>query len=356
MFAYDNVLYIVAGVLIEHVPGQRREDFTRKEIFGPLGMTDASPSFRGITTVNRGWPHARTSGVVRGLGPVAALPSVPDIDNEAPAGSINASATEMTKWLTVQLGGGAVPGGKRLFRAAQAQAMWTPQVVVPTAPLPPELAASQPNVGTYALGWTVTDYRGHKIVTHGGGVYGGISTVVMIPDMGVGITVLTNAEEHYAAKAIAYRVLDHYLGAPAVDWIAAGKTVRDRQLAAADTTVRAALAPPARTSPALPVSTYAAVYRDAWYGTITVAQAGSGLTMSFDKSLGMHGPLEHVTHDTFRTRWQDPAIENAYVTFAVGADGRVTGATMKPVSPIADFSFDFADLALVPVAAATPQR
>ncbi|WP_293881022.1 serine hydrolase [Sphingomonas sp.] len=357
VFAYDNVLYIAAGVLLERVSGQRWEDFTRKEIFEPLGMRDATPSFGEIRTGNRAWPHARTSGLVRGLGPVGALPSVPNIDNEAPAGSINASATDMTKWMSVQLRHGEIiPDGKRLFSETRAREMWAPQVIVPTPPGEPELATSRPNLEAYGLGWTISDYRGHKIVTHGGGVYGGISMVVMIPDLGVGITVLTNAEEHYAVKAIAYHLLDHYLGASPVDWAAAGKIVRDRQLGLAEMAVRAAVKPDENVTPPLPLQTYAGVYRDAWYGTITVTRAANGLAMSFDRSTGMAGQLIHVDHDTFRTHWGDPAIENAYVTFAVGSDRRVKSARMKPVSPIADFSFDFSDLLLLPVSLSESAR
>lgn len=146
----------------------------------------------------------------------------------------------------------------------------------------------------------MNDYRRHRIVTHGGGVYGGvyggISTVVLIA------------------------------------------AVRDRQLIEAQAIVRESGKAPAQVGGALPLSTYAGTYAGAWYGAVTVAESSYGLTLSFDKSVGTNGPLEHVDHDTFRTHWQDPAIENA----------KVTMATIRPVSPIADFSFAFQDLALVP--------
>ena len=37
-YAYDNILYIVAGALIEAVSGQRWEEFVEARIFAPLGM------------------------------------------------------------------------------------------------------------------------------------------------------------------------------------------------------------------------------------------------------------------------------------------------------------------------------
>ena len=94
----------------------------------------------------------------------------------------------------------------------------------------------------------------------------------------------------------------------------------------------------------LPIGQYAGVYSDPWYGTVTVADRGNGkLWITFDRTPGMEGALEHVANDTFRTRFTDRGIEDAYMTFDV-ANGHVTKAAMKPVSPLADFSFDYTDL------------
>ena len=127
VFAYDNVLYIVAGALLERVSGLAWEEYVCKYNFAPLEMVDASPSFGAIITGNRAWPHARTSGLVRGLGPLVALPEVPSMDNEASAGSINANAQDMSKWLALPLHEGAPPGTKgRIFSSSQAPKMCPP--------------------------------------------------------------------------------------------------------------------------------------------------------------------------------------------------------------------------------------
>ena len=59
--------------------------------------------------------------------------------------------------------------------------------------------------------------------------------------------------------------------------------------------------------------------------------------------------LEHWQYDTFVTRFEDKTIEPAYVTFGLDADGKVERVTMKPVSPLADFSYDYQDLLFTPV-------
>lgn len=118
----------------------------------------------------------------------------------------------------------------------------------------PVFAAARPNLSAYALGWTITDCHGERVTTHGGGVYGGISKVVLLPDRGVAFAVLTNAEEYFAVDAVAYDLLDYYLGRLATDWVSRGKAVCDRDLAAAAKVVKAALAPRA-VNPPLPLQT-----------------------------------------------------------------------------------------------------
>jgi hypothetical protein len=101
--------------------------------------------------------------------------------------------------------------------------------------------------------------------------------------------------------------------------------------------------------PSLPLAAYAGVYRDPWYGTITVSTAGKkGLKIAFDKTPALKGALETFDGDTFRTRFDDRSQEDAFVVFSV-KDGAVTGATMRAVSPLADFSYDYQDLKLTRV-------
>jgi hypothetical protein len=89
------------------------------------------------------------------------------------------------------------------------------------------------------------------------------------------------------------------------------------------------------------------VYRDSWYGTATVSRRGGQLWLKFDRTPGMEGPLEHTAGDTFKVAWTDKTIKDAYMKFDV-AGGKITKVQMWPVSPLADFSFDYRDLHFVP--------
>ena len=354
-FAYDNILYIVAGALVESVSGQSWEDFVRQNIFQPAGMADAhanySPAAPDIVAL-----HARTGEAVRGDGNEAVLPAPEGFfHGVGPAGGISVSAADLARWMQVQLAHGALPNGGRLYSEAQAAELWRPVVVVPADEfkLPAPLAAMQPDLQTYALGWFVESYRGHIVVEHSGAVFGALSMLYLLPEKGVGLSVTINSEDSSARRAVVYHLLDRYLGLPPTDWIGRLKATRAQSLQGAQAILAATPAPPssAGVRPVLPLDRYAGRYVDPWYGPMTVAADRNGaLSIVFEETPGMVGELEPLGGDRFRTRWRDTNIENAYVDFATRA-GAVTGATLKAISPLADFSFDYQDLHFTPASA-----
>jgi hypothetical protein len=253
--------------------------------------------------------------------------------------------------MTVLLARGELPGGARLFSESTYRQLTTLVTPMPLPDPPAELSALRANFRGYALGLGVSDYRGRKVLSHTGGLPGYVSKVLLIPDLSLGVAVLTNQESSEAFDAIVYKVADHYLQAPATDWIAAFKQFGDRQRATFAETERKAQASRAKAStPSLPLAGYAVTYADAWYGDITIAQEGPKLVMRFTKTPLLTGDLEHFQHDTFIVRWRDRELRaDAYVTFALTPGGSIDQAKMEAVSPATDFSFDFQDLLLKPV-------
>ena len=349
-YAYDNVLYVVAGQLIEAVSGQTWEDYLRTRVLRPAGMKQATDDYAMMfANANRARPHARFGGSVRGTGAQRPLDEMDHLPQaSAPAGLVAASANDMARWLQIQLAHGALPEGGRLFSEAQAKEMWTPVTSIPIPDLPEPIAGTKPSFQSYALGWEVRDYRGTKIVWHAGGVYGSTSVVVMIPDKKVGFAIELNSEEAGPRHGLMYELLDHYLGLPRHDWPARFDTYRQQRIATAQSAIIQKQATPAKIGPSLPLGRYAGRYTDPWYGAIAIGSDPKGLTIDFTPTTRMKGRLEHYQYDTFITRFDDPALEPAYLTFALDADGKVARITAKAVSPIADFSFDYGDLAFTP--------
>jgi CubicO group peptidase (beta-lactamase class C family) len=352
-YAYDNILYAVAGQLIEAVSGQRWEDYVRDHVLRPAGMRNStSDNDDRFKTPNRAFPHGRTGGAVRGLGEQRMLDERDELGRAlAPAGLLASSANDMAKWLQIQLAHGTLPGGGRLFSGAASAEMWKPVTVQPIRNPPPLLAATKPNFLAYALGWEVRDYRGARIVWHSGGVFGFTTIVALIPEKNTAFAIMLNSEDAPPRFGLMYELLDHYLGAPRTDWPAHyGQYVRER-LDAAKAAVEAKLAAPAKAGPSLVLDRYAGTYSDPWYGNVVIGKDANGLTIDFTTTPDMRGRLVHYQYDTFVAELTDRNIERPYVTFSLGAEGDVERVTMKPVSPTADFSFNYQDLLFTPVKA-----
>jgi hypothetical protein len=161
--------------------------------------------------------------------------------------------------------------------------------------------------------------------------------------------VLTNAEAS-AIDAVAFHILDEYLGGPTPDLIAGFKVNSAAGNARADSVVRAAAAARDRTSrPSLPLARYAGRYSDVLYGDASITQEGDRLVLRFTHSPAFVGDLEHWQYDTFVARWRVPNLADAYVSFALKPDGSIDTFRMAAVSPAADFSFDYQDLTFRPV-------
>ncbi len=347
-YAYDNILYLAAGEVIEAVSGRTWEDFIAERILKKVGLASSRPRhLADVAGMNVAIPHAPLE---TGL---AAQP--PDEnDNMNPAGGILSCAEDMAKWMLVHLNEGRLPEGA-LFSEKTERELTSLVTPIAIANPPAELAAQRMNFRGYALGFNVNDYRGRKLVSHTGALSGYVSRLVMVPDLELGIVVLTNQESGEAYNSVIYAVLDHAMGFQPTDWAQAYLKVKERRISSTAEALKKAVAKrDAAAKPSLPLADYAGTYEDAWYGPISVALEGAGeaakLVMSFTKTPGMVGDLEHWSRETFVVRWRDRELRaDAYVTFTLDPDGAIVEARMKAFSPDTDFSYDFQDLLLKPI-------
>jgi CubicO group peptidase (beta-lactamase class C family) len=348
-FAYDNLMYIAAGQIVAAVSGKPWEDTIRERILQPLGMNTTTLSNAHFkSTDNVAWPHEKHGGKLQSIDFVV-------LDNAAPAGSINSSVAEMSKWMLLQLNHGKFLDREgRLFSERQSREMWTSQTILPIGGAAGDspLAALQPRFSAYGFGWFLRDYHGRKLVGHTGGVAGFVSRVMLVPEENLGVVILTNAEEEGAFESVLYHVLDSYLGVASTDWIAAFKSAEDQEeKTAAEITKKQSAGRAANSQPSLPLEKYAGIYTDAWYGPATIKTENGNLIFSLDHTPAAVGDLEHWQYETFKAHWRDNTIEDAFLTFTLKPDGAIDHFTMSAVSPLADFSFDYQDLWFVPAGA-----
>src|SRR5229473_3986672 len=344
-FAYDNLLYIAAGQIIPAVTGKSWEDYIRERILLPLGMNTTNLSNAAFKSgSNYAWPHSKLDGRLQVIDFI-------NLDNAGPAGSINSSVAGMAKWVALQLNRGKLPNSDaRLFSERQSREMWSAQTILPAGERPGPLAALSSKFASYALGWGLRDYQGRKLVGHTGGVAGFVSRVMLVPEEKLGVVILTNAEEGFAFDSILFHLLDSYFGSGKTDWITALHDADESTRKEAEEEVKKQAGARASDSkPSLALEKYAGKYEDAWYGPASIRLENGKLIFSLDHTAAAVGDLEHWQYDTFKARWRNRTVEDAFVTFGLNANGEIDHFTMSAVSPLADFSFDYQDLYFRPM-------
>jgi len=312
-FGYQNIMYLAAGQIVAGVSGARWDDFIRDRIFKPLGMTSSSTSINDLKNASDvATPHAKID---------ARVESIPwrNIDNIAPAGSINSNVVDMAQWLRLQLGEG-VYKGQRLISSGAAKEMHTAQTVIRLEP-PWTLFYSDAHFLNYGLGWFLHDHRGRKAVEHGGNIDGMSALVAMIPEEKLGLVILTNMNGTPLPGALANRIYDLYLGVQPRDYSAdslKAYTALLEQGKQAQKKIEEARVK--GTSPSLALDQYEGTYKDEMYGDAKVALTGGKLVLT---APGFAGDLAHWNYDTFQVTWRDRTLGKALVTFTLNARGKV---------------------------------
>ena len=314
-YAYDNLLYVIAGEVVGAVSGIPWEDFVETRILQPLGMTEcrALPS-RVEGNSNRATPHMVVNGKLEttffsGGGATAA------------AGAINCNVSGLAKWAAMHLSGGALPDGGRLLSEATHAELWKPVTLLGVGSQDREHGRT--HFKAYALGWGLKDFHGHLHVSHGGGLQGMTTHIAMLPEKEVAVIALTN-QWTSASRAMTSEVLETYATGSPEDWVEIYAGGSAEQAEKAREIVEKAFAErDADSTPTLPLSAYVGAYRDPWYGDVFVEGGNDGLVMRFSRSEKLIGPLEHFQYDTFVARWQDRSLYgDAYATFTSAPPAR----------------------------------
>ena len=320
-YQYQNLMFMTAGYLAERITGEDWDALIDHRIFTPLGMERSNTSVSNTpASGDYAVPYLLRDGT---------LTRVPfrNIDAVGPAGSINSNVTEMLAYIQAHIDGGVFEGDRLLSEETSAN-MQQPQFAMPGESEFPELGQA-----SYGLGLRVSSYRGHKMVAHGGGIDGFISSMSWLPREKIGVMVLTNrsGEMNPVPVTIAYNVYDRLLGLDPVDWNGRNLELRDEQRERAEKTRREQEAKRVSgTQPSHALADYAGTYRHPGYGRMAIQVDDGGLAIVYE---GFQLDLEHFHYDIFRITSPPNIVPVAgLVTFTTDADG-VVGAVAIPFEP-----------------------
>ena len=312
---YQNVMYALAGAIVEEASGMSWADFLRTRIFEPLGMTETIPLVAELQgKPNVAVPHAEIDDSVQ-------VVSIRTTDPIAPAGSVWSSVHDMSIWMRFVLDSGRI-GDKRLVKPETFREIVAPEIRAPMDEYP-ALRLAKPHFFSYALGWFVQDYQGETVWMHTGSIDGMIAIIGLLPAQRVGVYVLGNLDHAELRHALMYRVFDMYEGNPPRDWSGdVHQLFEELQSKAEAARAKRDSALAKSTRPTLPLQKYAGTYSDSTYGKVDITLAGNALRFRFVK--GDPQPLDHVEYDTFKAKAKDTIEPDPVVTFVLDGSGGVS--------------------------------
>jgi CubicO group peptidase (beta-lactamase class C family) len=233
-----------------------------------------------------------------------------------PSGSMNATARDLAMWLQFQVSDGVAPSGKRLMASKPLLETRTGQNIIRLEGSAKDTFPDTVQM-TYAMGWVVNDYRGLKVVGHGGLIDGFRIQLTLVPDKDLGFAVLTNLHDTRMPMAVTNTLIDLYCDLKPKDWNAHyskleadARAERKAALEARDK----ARDPNAK--PSLGLAEYAGEFTHPAYGTARVTHTDGKLSASFS---GFVCPLAPYERDSFRVT--EGFFEDELAVFAV-AEGK----------------------------------
>lgn len=292
-YHYHNIGYMIASLALENASGRSWGAFVRERIFEPLGMERSLTSESQLAAMeNVSVPYAL---VEEQLTPVRWY----NLDNVGACGAVISSAHDLAHWLRFRLNQGAWHGERLLSEAAFTK-IHTPQNTIPFGGDDDETILPYTTHQFYGLGVVIHDIKGKWVYEHGGNMDGQSSRIGVIPELGLGVAVLTNIDSTLFQRALLYTVYDLYLGGESLDWsqrylshVEQNKQ-EDQEREAERKANRAT-----ETSPSLPLAQYAGLYEHPLYGRVTIEHEEDGLVFRYNDMGWYVGDLRHWHHDTF---------------------------------------------------------
>lgn len=307
-FSYVNNLFVAGAAMMEAITGQRWEDAVSARILTPLGMTRSSTDEAGLLDdPNHAALHLMGKTGPQVIEPGSILSTWPYVNG--PAGGLNSTARDMSRWLQLQMQNGSFEG-KRLFSEESAMVMHSPKT-------PMQVFGVD---AAYCLGWVKLFFPTHTVISHNGATLGAGSFAGWSPEAKAGVVVLTNMSRQNGADALGFWVLDRLAGAPQRDWSAelSEDGEQDEQ-------------PEMASRSALPLANYTGEYDNPVYGPLQVRREDAGLRIHFGKDLAVSLRLRHAGGDSFTASWpeMDPDDPIHLFDFAVNAEGKVASVSFR---------------------------
>ena len=292
---YNNFMFLVQGLIVEKLTGQKWEQNVRSRVLNPLNMARTNFSVADLAKDN----DASLGYFVKNDSVIKKMDYY-NLDDIAPAGSINSNVNEMSNWVITWINGGKF-NGKEIIPESFVQEAISSQMI--SAAGLPDKEVPDVFFSNYGFAWSLVSYRGHYRVEHGGNIDGFSASTCFFPSDSIGIIVLTNQNNSTVPAIIRNDIADKILNLPYIDWSTNRKKVVDKAKAAeADLKKNTSSQKKYGTKPSHALKDYEGLYTNGGYGTMDVFTAGDSMFMRLPRKLIW---LRHYHYDVFEAFEKD---------------------------------------------------
>ena len=321
---YQNLMYLVAGMVAERVTGRTWEDLVTERILRPLDMADGSTL--DVTALAAAADHA--TGYAEEEGEFREVP-FRRLNSIAPAGAINSSADAITGWLRMNVDGGEAEG-VRVIEEGTLRTIHSPQVVMPGT-----TAFRGKMYALYGYGWMISAYRGENLVYHGGAIDGFVAHISLLPEKEIGVAVMANRST-ILPEVASLDIIDMVRGEESFDH--AVRLAQNMEEFAPDPEEDSEEVDRIEgTSPSRPLDAFTGRYAHPAYDTVSVTLEGGTLRLDY---FGNRVRLDHFHYDVFTADTSSKEFSGLRVMFVPEADGSIESLAVPMESALPPIEFE----------------
>ena len=282
---YNNFMFMLQGVVAERITNKTWSENIKEMIFDPLGMTRSNTSIAELeNSENAAFGYSQDFKKM----------DYYKIAGMGPAGSINSSVNEMSKWLITWINKGEYKGKKILPPNYTEEAISSQSVVVANLP-------DEDNPGlhltNYGYGWFLSSYKGHYRVEHGGNIDGFSTSAAFYPSDKVGIIVLSNQNASNTPSIVRNIISDRMLDVKKTDWLKYHfDKLKEAELIQKELDKNEDSNKIKGTNPSRSMNEYEGEYTNLGYGTFDISMKNDSLFMKIPNKTFW---LSHHHYDTF---------------------------------------------------------
>ena len=282
---YNNFMFMLQGVIAERITNKTWSENIKEMIFDPLGMTRSNTSIAELeNSENAAFGYSQDFKKM----------DYYKIAGMGPAGSINSSVNEMSKWLITWINKGEYKGRKILPPNYTEEAISSQSVVVANLP-------DEDNPGlhltNYGYGWFLSSYKGHYRVEHGGNIDGFSTSAAFYPSDKVGIIVLSNQNTSNTPSIVRNIISDRMLDVKKTDWLKYHfDKLKEAELIQKELDKNEDSNKIKGTNPSRSMNEYEGEYTNLGYGTFDISMKNDSLFMKIPNKTFW---LSHHHYDTF---------------------------------------------------------